>query len=422
MNENEFSELERLYKNGIANGLIENIEIEFLDNPQDILKVEPLCKGGKKAIYCKTTGIVNYKEVCKSLLNDFVQMGGKIEYNSEVTNFTPSDSDRNTNTNTIANSGDFSNGVNVEYINEMRHNMVSYDNPYHSKSLEIGISSSSKCQSRSESSKKYGRDNYQNINCQHLISCCGMFSDRISGLSNCSSTPRMLPLRGDYLLIPRQKTIAKQFAKYGDNNNNNNIKLPLNIYPVPDKRIPVLGVHFTPTMDGSILLGPSSVLAYSREGYWFNQINLHDLWEILTFNGFWKLFKKFYKFGLKEVYCDTIISAQIKNLQKYIPDLQKEDVVRGFSGIRAQAMNNDGTFVDDFVFDAPQSVNGKKRFLHVRNAPSPACTASLEIAQMIVDKAEEQFEWNNEMQLNEQDCMDQIEAGKEKDAVDEKTI
>jgi L-2-hydroxyglutarate oxidase LhgO len=183
------------------------------------------------------------------------------------------------------------------------------------------------------------------------------------------SDPKIVPFRGDYLILkPDKRYLVKG-----------------NIYPVPDPNFPFLGVHFTPRMNGDIWLGPNAVLAFAREGYSFTTINPSDLLETLTYPGFIKLASKYFSTGMGEMYRDLLRSAYVKALQRYIPELQVEDTLPGPSGVRAQAMMADGTQVDDFVFE------GDDATMHVRNAPSPAATSSLAIGKYIADDAGKRF-------------------------------
>ena len=182
--------------------------------------------------------------------------------------------------------------------------------------------------------------------------------------------PKIVPFRGDYLILkPEKRYLVKG-----------------NIYPVPDPSFPFLGVHFTPRMNGDVWLGPNAVLAFAREGYSFSTINLTDLVESLTYPGFIKLAGKYMSIGMAEMYRDVVRSAYVKALQRYIPELQVQDTLPGPSGVRAQAMNADGSMVDDFVFEGSDGV------VHVRNAPSPAATSSLAIGAYIAQDAAKRFD------------------------------
>ena len=207
------------------------------------------------------------------------------------------------------------------------------------------------------------------IEARNVITCGGLYSDRLARMTGGGRDPKIVPFRGDYLILkPEKAHLVKG-----------------NIYPVPDPEFPFLGVHFTPRMDGSIWLGPNAVLAFAREGYSFLTINPPELWDALTYPGFVKMATKYWKMGAGEMYRDVVRGAYVRALQRYIPELQPEDCLTGPSGVRAQAMASDGSMVDDFVFE------GSEGIVHVRNAPSPAATSSLAIGKHIVDDAERRF-------------------------------
>uniref|UniRef100_A0A0B6ZAF8 FAD dependent oxidoreductase domain-containing protein n=1 Tax=Arion vulgaris TaxID=1028688 RepID=A0A0B6ZAF8_9EUPU len=144
-------------------------------------------------------------------------------------------------------------------------------------------------------------------------------------------------------------------------------------------------------MDGSVWLGPNAVLAFKREGYGYTQFNFSDLMDALSYRGLRKLAYNNLGYGIKEMYKGINIRAQVRQLQKFVPSLRSQDVTRGPSGVRAQALDRDGKLVDDFVFDSGSGELGS-RLLHVRNAPSPAATSSLAIGEMIADRIEKQFQ------------------------------
>jgi len=207
------------------------------------------------------------------------------------------------------------------------------------------------------------------IQAKYVITCGGLYSDKLAKMTGGARDPKIIPFRGDYLILkPEKSHLVKG-----------------NIYPVPDPEFPFLGVHFTPRMDGSIWLGPNAVLAFAREGYSFFTINPPELWDALTYPGFFKIASKYWKIGTGEMYRDLVRSAYVKALQRYIPELQPEDCLPGPAGVRAQAMSPDGSLVDDFIFEGSEGV------VHVRNAPSPAATSSLAIGKYIVDDAEKRF-------------------------------
>lgn len=145
-------------------------------------------------------------------------------------------------------------------------------------------------------------------------------------------------------------------------------------------------------MDGSVWLGPNAVLAFKREGYRWSDVNVVELMDALLFPGFRKMAGKFVGAGLKEVMKSAFIPLQMKDLQKYIPEITEMDVERGPAGVRAQALDEHGNLVDDFVFDQGSGEGAlAKHVLHCRNAPSPGATSSLAIAKMIADKIEKDF-------------------------------
>lgn len=194
-------------------------------------------------------------------------------------------------------------------------------------------------------------------------------------MTGCPKSPRIIPFRGEYLLLKKEKSDLVRG----------------NIYPVPDPRFPFLGVHFTPRMNGDVWLGPNAVLALKREGYKWTDFNFGELMDAVTFSGFIKMASRYLTFGTKEVVKSAIPALQIKDLQRYIKSVTAADVKRGPAGVRAQAMDTDGNLVDDFYFDKGKSDIGK-RILHCRNAPSPGATSSLAIAKMLADKVKEEFQ------------------------------
>jgi (S)-2-hydroxyglutarate dehydrogenase len=204
---------------------------------------------------------------------------------------------------------------------------------------------------------------------KRVITCAGLQSDRLARLTGGKPDPKIVPFRGDYLILKPEK----RYLVRG------------NIYPVPDPAFPFLGVHFTPRMNGEVWLGPNAVLAFAREGYSFGSINLGDLLETVTYPGFLKLASKYASMGLGETYRDLVRRAYVRALKRYIPELRTEDTLAGPSGVRAQAMMTNGALVDDFVFDGAPDV------VHVRNAPSPAATSALAIGDYIADDAGARF-------------------------------
>jgi L-2-hydroxyglutarate oxidase LhgO len=149
---------------------------------------------------------------------------------------------------------------------------------------------------------------------------------------------------------------------------------------VPDPTLPFLGVHLTKTVDGSVLIGPNAVLALAREGYRRSTVNRRDLAETLAWGGTWRLMRHHWRAGVGETKRSLSKRVFVSEARRYVPELRLSDAVRGSSGLRAQAVDRDGAMVDDF------RIGGDARIAWIRNAPSPAATSSLAIAEEIVGR------------------------------------
>ena len=199
--------------------------------------------------------------------------------------------------------------------------------------------------------------------CEYSINCAGLQSDILASGSGAKLSHRIIPFRGEYYeLVEERRHLVKNL-----------------IYPVPNPSFPFLGVHFTRMIDGSIHAGPNAVFSFKREGYTTFSFDAVDTWRSLTYPGFWKLIGKHWKEGFRELHRSLFKAEFVKSLQKLIPEIRAEDLVPSPSGVRAQALNPDGTMVDDFLIE----YHG--RSIHVCNAPSPAATASLEIGTQIAE-------------------------------------
>ncbi len=202
---------------------------------------------------------------------------------------------------------------------------------------------------------------------RNVVVCAGLQSDRLAAMSDPGAARQMkiVPFRGDYYVLrPERRDLVRGL-----------------IYPVPDPRFPFLGVHFTIRHDGAVWAGPNAVLAFRREGYGRFDLSIGDLAETLTYRGFWRVAARHWRVGAAEMWRDYVRSAFVAALRRYVPEIRDDDLVPGPSGVRAQAVAADGALVDDF------SVMRSGRTLHVRNAPSPAATSSLAIADLIADRA-----------------------------------
>jgi L-2-hydroxyglutarate oxidase len=197
---------------------------------------------------------------------------------------------------------------------------------------------------------------------RYLINCAGLFSDRIATLAGTKNDIRIVPFRGEYFeLAPEARHLVSHL-----------------IYPVPDPAFPFLGVHFTRLINGGIEAGPNAVLALAREGYRKTDIHPREAAEILAFPGLWNFLRRYPSMVWNEGRRSLSKSLFAQSLQKLVPEIRPEHLAPGGSGVRAQAMSRDGTLLQDF------HMVQKTRALHVINAPSPAATASLAIAEDIV--------------------------------------
>lgn len=205
----------------------------------------------------------------------------------------------------------------------------------------------------------------QELGARFLVTCGGQYSDRLARQEGGDPDAQIVPFRGEYYeLVPERHHLVNTL-----------------IYPVPDPAFPFLGVHFTKMIHGGVHAGPNAVLALAREGYRKRDINPSELAEVLRYPGFWHLAKAHWRTGASEVFRSMSKARFTRSLQELIPAIQADDLVPSPAGIRAQALRPDGSLVDDFLMvDRP-------RALHVCNAPSPAATASLEIARTIVERA-----------------------------------
>jgi L-2-hydroxyglutarate oxidase len=195
-----------------------------------------------------------------------------------------------------------------------------------------------------------------------LVNCAGLQSDRVAAASGVTPDVRIVPFRGEYFTLRPERTELVRGL----------------IYPVPDPRFPFLGVHLTKMVDGSVHAGPNAVFALAREGYRWRDISIPDLWSAGTWPGLWKLGARFAGTALGEVSRSVSRTRFAESLSRLVPGIVAEDLVRADAGVRAQAMHRDGRLVDDFhMLTRPRQV-------HVLNAPSPAATASLEIAKVVV--------------------------------------
>lgn len=275
---------------------------------QEIKEIEPHC-AGIEGIWVPQTGIIDYKEVSQKYADLFVQLGGEILFNQKV-----------------------------DEINS--------------------LGSSSEIQTKNN-----------RFETKWIINCAGLYSDKVAKMTNREVDVQILPFRGEYFNIKKEKEYLVKNL----------------IYPVPNPNFPFLGVHFTRMVHGGIEAGPNAVLAFSREGYTKKTINWSELFETLGHSGFQKVALKYWKDGLYEMYRSYSKAAFTKALQRLIPEIQKEDLEGGNAGVRAQACDSKGNLSDDFlIFEGNNIIN-------VCNAPSPAATSSLAIGESIASLAMKKY-------------------------------
>ena len=198
-----------------------------------------------------------------------------------------------------------------------------------------------------------------------LVVCAGIYSDRLARSAGDEREPTIVPFRGEYYrLVPERRALVRGL-----------------VYPVPDPAYPFLGVHFTRRVGGDVDVGPNAVLALSREGYRRRDIRFGDALETFRSPGFRRLARRHWRMAVREIKGSVLKRAFAAEARRYIPDLRTSDLTRGGAGIRAQALDPDGSLVDDF------RISRIGRVTAVRNAPSPGATSSLAIAEHVVNIA-----------------------------------
>lgn len=273
-------------------------------NPEEIKQIEPYCVG-IEGIWVPQTGIIDYQEVSQKYADLFIELGGEILYNQKVF-----------------------------------------------KIKSIGNTSEVQTQKDSFESKM-------------IINCAGLYSDKVAKMTDDNLDVQILPFRGEYFNIKKEKEYLVKNL----------------IYPVPNPNFPFLGVHFTRMVHGGVEAGPNAVLAFAREGYTNKIINRNEFFETLSHSGFQKVAMKYWKDGLYEMYRSYSKSAFTKALQRLIPEIQKDDLEAGNAGVRAQACDSKGNLSDDFLIFENNTI------INVCNAPSPAATSSLAIGESIASIA-----------------------------------
>lgn len=299
--ESEIETLEKIYENGIQNGL-KNIKILSSEQSK---QYEPYIEC-IKSIFVPYAGIIDYVEVVEVLSKEFT----KINHNNLVL-----------------------------------------------KSTEVVSVSDT-------NNKKYIKTNRGLFQTNYAIFAAGLQADELAKSDNINLDMQIIGFRGDYYDVV----------------NNGLKKVKGLIYPVPNINLPFLGVHLTKLHDGRIEAGPNAVFSFKKEGYSRTSFSLTDTLKALSFIGLWKLFSGYWKIGLMEYRRAFSKKLFLKSLQKLVPNLKMEEITKGKSGVRAQALDKKGNLIDDFL------IKKTKNSLHIINAPSPAATASLAIADEVVSR------------------------------------
>ncbi len=202
-----------------------------------------------------------------------------------------------------------------------------------------------------------------------VVNCSGLYSDKVARFTEQKMDVRIIPFRGEYYELVREKQYLVKNL----------------IYPVPDPNFPFLGVHFTRMIHGGIEAGPNAVFAFKREGYTKSDVNITEMLESLAWPGFQKVVSKYWRTGLGEMYRSFSKQAFTKALQKLLPEIESKDLKPGGAGVRAQACDRKGGLIDDFL------ILENKSAINVCNAPSPAATSSLSIGDTVSDLALKRF-------------------------------
>jgi (S)-2-hydroxyglutarate dehydrogenase len=197
-----------------------------------------------------------------------------------------------------------------------------------------------------------------------VVVCAGLFSDRLALASGQPAEPRIVPFRGEYWKLRQDRADLVKGL----------------IYPVPDPALPFLGVHLTRKIDGEVWLGPNAVLALALEGYRWRDVSPRDIAHIARWPGTWRMMRNNWRAGVNELMMSRRKRLFVREAARFVPGLEPADAERAPAGVRAQAVDRDGSLVDDF------RIGEGRHVLWVRNAPSPAATSSLAIAEELVER------------------------------------
>ncbi|MGO2036370.1 MAG: FAD-dependent oxidoreductase [Brevibacterium sp.] len=314
----EVARLEDIHGRALANGVP---DVALLDR-DGLQAVEPNATG-IAALHSPHTAIIDYRGLTESLVADFRERGGRVRFSTEVKRIEQRDKPVSTPRGTGSTDGTGNPGT-----------------------------GSSAIVHTSVDSQAYNQ----------VIACAGLQSDRLALRSGEDRNPSIVPFFGQYFILD---------DKHADTVNGL-------IYPVPDPKYPFLGVHVTRRIDGGLMIGPNAFLSFSREGYSGLGLNVRDSLAVAADTGFWRFAAGNVATAAREIGGVLSIERFVAEAARYVPALAGAEGHRANRGIRAQAMNRNGTLVDDFVIDRAGDT------MFVRNAPSPGATSALAIAEHLV--------------------------------------
>lgn len=203
------------------------------------------------------------------------------------------------------------------------------------------------------------------VRARRVITCAGLWADRLARRSGAPRDPQIVPFRGAYLGL----RAAPQPRVRGM------------IYPVPNPDLPFLGVHITRHIGGEVTLGPTAMMVAARDAYSLRRFSARDSWESLTWPGTWRVMRRYWGVGIDELRMAASRRAFVAAAARYLPGLTVAELDgSSHAGVRAQAVARDGSLVDDFV------IGGSGQVCYLRNAPSPAATSSFALARELVDR------------------------------------
>ena len=201
------------------------------------------------------------------------------------------------------------------------------------------------------------------VSTKFLINCAGVYADNIARMMGLELNYQIIPFRGEYFELPKNKSHMVNSM----------------IYPVPDPNLPFLGIHLTKTIDGRVIVGPNAVLAPGKEAYRNLDVNVNELGKILSYKGFWRMLINNRK-RVEEEFIQSLMKTKLLDkVRDLVPNIELNELIRSYSGIRAQLVDDNGELVDDLV------VKEHDDSIHILNAVSPGMTCSIPFANYIID-------------------------------------